>query len=69
MPKKSNKNQMTMVQQRKLGGALGSLLGGLGSSLIGLDNRTGAQIGGALGNLLPFRKGTAAVRKRKRGGK
>ena len=67
MPKKSNK--MTMVQQRKLGGALGGLLGGLGSALMPIPGVSGQQVGQFLGNLLPFRRGTASVKRRRRGGK
>ena len=67
MPKKSNK--LTMVQQRKLGGALGEILGGIGSQVLPIPGVRGAEVGRALGNLLPFRRGTASVPKRRRGGK
>ena len=67
MPKKSN--QMTMVQKRRLGSTIGQILGGLGSTFLPLPGVDGSRLGGALGSLLPFKRGTAAVRRRKRGGK
>lgn len=67
MPKKSN--QMTMVQKRRLGSTIGSILGGLGSAFLPMPGVNGSALGGALGSLLPFKRGTAGVRKRKRGGK
>jgi hypothetical protein len=67
MPKKSNK--MTMVQKKRFGSTIGSILGGLGSAFLPIPGVDGSQLGGMLGNLLPFKRGTAAVKKRKRGGK
>ena len=67
MPKKSN--QMTMVQKRRLGSTIGSILGGLGSAFLPIPGVDGGRLGASLGSLLPFRRGSSGVRKRKRGGK
>lgn len=50
----------------KLGQALGSLAGGLGSMLMPIPGVSGAELGGHLGNML-FRRG-GAVKARARGG-
>ena len=39
------------------GNILGSIAGGLGSSFMPLPGVNGAQIGGQIGGLLPFKKG------------
>lgn len=61
------------VSKRQLGGMLGGLLGGLGSQLLPIPGVNGAEVGRALGSLLPFRRGgkpkKRAVKRKARGGK
>ena len=62
------------VSRRQFGGLLGSILGGLGSQLMPIPGVQGAEVGRALGSLLPFRRGgkpkrKAATKKKARGGK
>jgi hypothetical protein len=77
MPKKAQAQLMIPVPKRALGGALGRLAGGLGSMLLPIPGVDGAQLGEALGSMLPFKRGGraparkrgGAVNARKRGGK
>ena len=77
MPKKSQAQLMIEVPKRSLGGMLGQLAGGIGSQLFKIPGVDGAQLGRALGSMLPFKRGGrpaarkrgGAVKARKRGGK
>lgn len=68
---------MIQVPKRSLGGTLGQLAGGLGSMFLPIPGVDGAQLGRALGSMLPFKRGGraparrrgGAVKARKRGGK
>lgn len=68
MPKKSNAQVYIQVPKRKLGGTLGEIAGGLGSMLLPIPGINGAQLGRALGSMLPFKRGGRA-KARARGGR
>lgn len=79
MPRKAQAQAQMLipVPKRSLGGALGRLAGGLGSMLLPIPGVDGAQLGQALGSMLPFKRGGraparrrgGAIKARKRGGK
>lgn len=77
MPKKAQAQFMIPIPKRSLGGTLGQLAGGIGSMLLPIPGVNGAQLGRALGSMLPFKRGGrpaarkrgGAVKARKRGGK
>ena len=62
-----------MVRKRAFGSSLGSLLGGIGSMLLPIPGINGSQLGGALGSMMPFRRGgkpkKRKVAKKARGGR
>jgi len=78
MPKKAQA-QFMILPKRSLGGMLGQLAGQLGSTFLPIPGVDGAQLGRALGSMLPFKRGgrpaarkrggAVAVKARKRGGK
>ena len=52
------------------GNFLGSILGGLGSQILPIKGINGRELGGTIGNLLPFKKGGRVHRRpRKHRGK
>lgn len=58
--KQRNKLQHSL-NGNKIGSALGQVLGGLGSAFLPIPGVNGAQLGGALGSLLPFARGGRVV--------
>lgn len=65
MPKKTH--NLNNVSKRSLGGLLGSVLGGLGSTFFPIKNVNGAELGRQLGEMTGLKRG--GVRRRRRGGK